>query len=62
MEKDIEFIKESQQKLDKKFDDFIIDVDNRYASKYVEKVFWWLMASIGTIIITSLMYLVLNVP
>lgn len=62
MEKDIEFIKESQEKMDRKFDEFIVKIDKKYASKYVETAFWWFLGAVGSIIISAIMYLIINVP
>lgn len=69
MERDIVHIKESQakqdEKLDKiveKFEHFETHLETRFASKYVEKAFWWFLTTVGSILIGAIMYLVINVP
>ena len=54
MEADIEHIKETQAKMDEKLDKFIESANTKYASKYVEKAFWWGLATVGTVFIGSM--------
>lgn len=61
IKKDITYIKDSQVKLDQKFDTFMESIGNkfkdlenevseRYAKKYTEKLLWWLMGIFATAI------------
>ena len=36
------------------------DMDEKYASKYVEKVFWWSLSVVGTLLLTALVLLVMK--
>jgi uncharacterized coiled-coil protein SlyX len=40
--------------------DFVDSADDKYASKRVETVMWWIAGIIGSIIITAIMYLIIK--
>jgi len=43
-----------------KIDKFIDSADNKYASKNVEKIMWWVGGVVGAIIISAIMYLIIK--
>lgn len=67
MERDIEYIKESQKKQDDKLDKLIMkfetfesNLENKFAPKYLEKVFWWVLSTIGIILIGAFLKLIVQ--
>lgn len=74
MEKDIEHTRESMHKLDEKFDKLILHMDekfdgfnakfdnlpNLFASKFVERAFWWIISVVGMLLITALFSLIIK--
>ena len=60
MQKDIEYIKESIDKLTSSIESHIENCEGRYASKWVEKATGILMFSIVTAVIASILKLVIR--